>query len=158
MRPPFDGHGFGEPLDGMFGGGIDRAVNAADMRHLAGNVDQRSRPSGRHQPLGHGAGQEIGPLDIEIGHRVEIGLGGLQRRGVAGKPRRIDQHVEGAVFGNGGPGRGNVRHIERQGFGAETGGLHFTDQRRQLARRARRNHDMRARLGQCGGRGQADPG
>ena len=88
VAAPLDRHRLGEAFDRVLGGAVDRAVDAADMAHLRGDVDERAGLAGRDQPLRHGLGDEVGAADVEVGDGVEVCGRRLRGRRVPGECRR----------------------------------------------------------------------
>ena len=80
--------GLGHPLDRVLGGAIDRAVGAADIAHLAGDIHQAAGFSGSDQAAGHLARQEMGGAQVEADDRVEILGRRVERRGRGGRGPR----------------------------------------------------------------------
>ena len=140
----------------MFGGAIDRAVDAADMCHLAGNVDQAARFVGRQQPFGHSLGQEVRAFDVQVRYRVEVRFGCFGGGCMAGQTGGIHQDFKRAIFCDCGGRGGNIGHIKRQRVGPHAICAHFGHGTIQHVFSARGQRDMGARFGQCHRASQTD--
>lgn len=73
----FNRHRFCKTFNCMSGTAIDHAINPPDVGHLAGNVDKATRLARRDLTLRHSAGDEIGPLEVQVGHGPFLTFGEL---------------------------------------------------------------------------------
>ena len=115
VAAPLDRHRLGEALDRVLGGAVDRAVDAADVAHLAGDGDDRAGPAGGDQALRHGLGEEVGAAEVEVRRprrspRASCRAAGAWRASAGA----VDEDVERAVRGHRVGGGRDVADVERQ--------------------------------------------
>lgn len=111
-------HAFERPLAAA----IEAAPSPADVAHLAAHVNQAAGNAARDHAPRASLRHEERQLDVEIVHRVEIGLGHLPHRLWAVGAGVVDEHVERRSCRKEGRHGVQVTDVEHGGHRLATGG------------------------------------
>jgi len=147
-RAPFDRHGLDHPLQPVFRGAINRAVNPTDMAHLATDMNDGAAPTLRPHATRRSDRQEMGGTQVEVHDGVIIFGLRIERGAVTGKPRRINHDIKGRLRLKHIRERIKIPDVERKRFGRPSLGLHCFDRSVQLVEATRSTDDMSTCFGQ----------
>ena len=146
-------HAFERPLAAA----TEAARRPADVAHLAAHVDQAAGNAARDHTPRASLRHEERRLDVEIVHRVEIGLGHLPHRLWAVGAGVVDEHVERRSCRKEGRHGVQVTDVEHGGHRLATGGDDGIGCRLDFVGGAGDQRHFGARLGQRRRRCQPDP-